>query len=154
MKALRGDLLDFCAAPAWGDASDAPARFRPDHWLLINDAGRIQAVMPPQWQPPAGTEQHDHRGQLVMPGFIDTHVHSAQLGVMASFGTELLDWLNRYTFPAERAFADEAVAHAGAALFLDALLAHGTTCAVVFPTVHAVSAEACLLRRRRVAWRW
>jgi guanine deaminase len=36
-----------------------------------------------------------------MPGFIDTHVHSPQLDVIASFGTELLDWLNTYTFPAE-----------------------------------------------------
>jgi hypothetical protein len=34
-----------------------------------------------------------------MPGFIDTHVHSPQLDVIASFGTELLDWLDTYTFP-------------------------------------------------------
>jgi guanine deaminase len=77
-----------------------------------------------------------------MPGFIDTHVHSPQLDVIASYGTELLDWLETYTFPSERAHADPAVAAAGAALFLDALLAHGTTAAVVFPTVHKVSVEA------------
>ena len=46
---------------------------------------------------------HDHRGRLVLPGFIDTHVHSPQLDVIASYGTELLDWLDTYTFPAERA---------------------------------------------------
>ena len=77
-----------------------------------------------------------------MPGFIDTHVHSPQLDVIASYGTELLDWLHTYTFPAERAWADPAVAGAGSALFLDALLAHGTTAAVVFPTVHKGSADA------------
>jgi guanine deaminase len=78
----------------------------------------------------------------VLPGFIDTHVHSPQLDVIASYGTELLDWLNTYTFPAEQRYADPAVAEAGAALFLDALLAHGTTAAVVFPTVHKVSVDA------------
>ena len=62
--------------------------------------------------------------------------------MIASYGTELLDWLNTYTFPAEQRYADPAQAEAGAALFLDALLAHGTTAAVVFPTVHKVSADA------------
>jgi guanine deaminase len=76
-----------------------------------------------------------------MPGFIDTHVHSAQLDVIASYGSELLDWLNTYTFPAEQRYADAAVAASGAARFLDALLAHGTTSAVVFPTVHKVSVD-------------
>jgi guanine deaminase len=65
-----------------------------------------------------------------------------QLEVIASYGTELLDWLDTYTFPAERRYADPAVCAAGAATFLDALLAHGTTAAAVFPTVHAASAEA------------
>jgi guanine deaminase len=77
-----------------------------------------------------------------MPGFIDTHVHCPQLDVIASYGAQLLDWLNDYTFPAEMRWADPAVATQGAAYFLDALLAHGTTAAVVFPTVHKVSADA------------
>ena len=63
----------------------------------------------------AGT-RHDHSGRLILPGFIDTHVHSPQLDVIASYGTELLDWLNTYTFPAERRYADPAQAEAGAAL--------------------------------------
>ena len=86
--------------------------------------------------------REDHAGRLVLPGFVDTHVHSPQLDVIGSYGSELLDWLNTYTFPAERRYADAAVAQQGAALFLDALLAHGTTAAVVFPTVHKVSADA------------
>jgi len=140
MIALRADLLDFTAAPAWGDTAAQGVRWRPDHWLLIGDDGRIAGVQAdapgPEW------EREDHRGRLLMPGFIDTHVHSPQLEVIASYGTELLDWLHSYTFPAERAWADPAVAAAGSAFFLDALLAHGTTAAVVFPTVHKTSAEA------------
>ncbi|MEO8298386.1 MAG: amidohydrolase family protein, partial [Burkholderiales bacterium] len=139
--ALRGDLLDFTADPGWTAPDAAPGvRWRPDHWLLVDD-GRIIDALPASGPAPGDDWQRiDHSGRLLLPGFIDTHVHSPQLDVIASYGTELLDWLNTYTFPAERRYADAAVAAAGAANFLDTLLAHGTTAAVVYPTVHAVSA--------------
>jgi guanine deaminase len=140
-SALRGDLLDFTSAPTWGDTCSSAVRFRPDHWLLIDD-GRITGVQPGDEPPPLACTRHDHRGRLILPGFIDTHVHSPQLDVIASYGTELLDWLQTYTFPAELAWADPAVAAAGSARFLDALLAHGTTAAAVFPTVHKTSVDA------------
>jgi guanine deaminase len=140
MKAIRADLLDFPTSPTWADTADTQARWRPNHWLLIDDQGRIASIQPQE--PGPGIERHDHTGRLLLPGFIDTHVHSPQLPVIASYGTELLDWLNTYTFPSETAWQDEAIAHQGTARFLDALLAHGTTTAVVFPTVHKASAEA------------
>lgn len=137
--ALRGDLLDFVAEPAWGDVNSGAVRLDTDCWLLIED-GRIvarQASDPgPQWT------RCDHRGCLVMPGFIDTHVHSGQIDVIASYGSALLDWLETYTFPAERRLADPERARAQAEFFTECLLAHGTTAAVVFPTVHKVSVEA------------
>ncbi len=138
--ALRGDLLDFTQDPGWGLPHEAPGvRFRPDHWLLI-ESGRIVGASldapDERWQ------RLDHRGRLILPGFIDTHVHSPQLDVIASSGTELLDWLTTYTFPAELRYADPEVAALGAQRFISALLAHGTTAAVVFPTVHKVSVEA------------
>jgi guanine deaminase len=138
--ALRGDLLDFTSTPALADVAMDGVRWRPDHWLLIAD-GRIVGAQPATQAPDAGWTRLDRSGCLVMPGFIDTHVHSPQLDVIASYGTELLDWLERYTFPAERAYADRAIATAGAERFLDALLAHGTTAAVVYPTVHKVSVD-------------
>ncbi len=138
--ALRADLLDFTAAPSWGSPSMQGVRFRPDHWLLVGDDGRIAGAQVqdpgPDWQ------RHDHRGRLLLPGFIDTHVHSPQLDVIGSWGASLLDWLQTYTFPAETRHADEAVAAQDAARFLDALLAHGTTAAVAFPTVHKASVDA------------
>ena len=144
--ALRGDLLDFAAAPAWGDTESAAVRFRPDHWLLVEN-GRVAGVQ--AGAPDATWQRHDHRGRLLLPGFIDTHVHMPQLDVIASYGTELLDWLNNYTFPAEIAFADPERSHAGAELFADALLAHGTTSAVVFATAHKVSADALFASAQR-----
>ena len=140
MKAFYADLLDFTAAPAWGDTASAAVRWRPGHWLLVGDDGRITAIQ--SEDPGPDVERHDHSGRLLLPGFIDTHVHSPQVGVMASYGTALLDWLNTHTFPAESAWADPDLARAGTAHFLDELLAHGTTSAVVFPTVHKASAQA------------
>ncbi len=139
--ALRGDLLDFTGTPEWAVVDSSAVRFRPDHWLLVED-GRITGVQPGAQVPDTSWAQHDHRGKLLLPGFIDTHVHSPQIDMIASYGTELLDWLNTYTFPAEMRFAEPAVSQAGAARFLDALLESGTTSAVVFPTVHKVSVEA------------
>ncbi len=138
--ALRGDLLDFTGTPPLSDPAAHGVRYRADHWLLIED-GRIAGAQPAGEPLDAGWQRHDHAGRLILPGFIDTHVHSPQLDVIASYGTELLDWLNNYTFPAERAYADPAQAEAGAQRFLDALLASGSTSAVVFPTVHKVSAD-------------
>jgi guanine deaminase len=139
--AIRGDLLDFSDTPTWGSTGLDGVRWRPDHWLLV-DQGRIAGTLPGTLPPGEDWQREDHAGRLLMPGFIDTHVHCPQLDVIASHGTGLLDWLDTYTFPAERRFASPAVAAAGSALFLDALLAHGTTAAVVFPTVHKVSAQA------------
>ena len=137
--AIFGDLLDLVDDPGLCAVDSAALRFDADHWLLI-EQGRIvgrQAA-----DPGDGWQRVDHRGRLVMPGFIDTHVHMPQLDVIASHGADLLQWLTDYTFPAETRYADAAVSRDGAARFADALLAHGTTAAVVFPTVHAVSAQA------------
>jgi guanine deaminase len=138
--ALRGDLLDFTAAPAWGEIDPAGVRWRPDHWLLV-EAGRIVGAQPADAPLAGDWERHDHSGRLILPGFIDTHVHSPQLDVIASYGTALLDWLETHTFPAEARYGDDTVAHEGAERFVDALIAHGTTSAVVFPTVHKRSVE-------------
>jgi len=138
--AIRADLLDFTADPGLGERNSPAVRYRPDHWLLIDAAGRIADATPHE----PGDDWHkvDHRGRLLLPGFIDTHVHCPQVDVIASWGAELLDWLNTYPFPAEARHADPALAAQAAALFCDALLANGSTAAVVFPTVHVASTDA------------
>jgi guanine deaminase len=144
--ALRGDLLDFLAEPPLGEPETAALRFRPDHWLLI-ESGRIVGAQVEH--PGDGWKAVDHAGCLILPGFIDTHVHSPQVDVIGSWGAQLLDWLQTYTFPAEARLADPASAVASAELFLDALLANGTTAAVVFPTVHLVAADALFAAAER-----
>ena len=80
----------------------------------------------------AAAERHDYGDNLILPGFVDGHVHYPQIGVIASFGTQLLDWLEKYTFPEEARFSDVDYAGKTAKLFLDLLLANGTTTAAVY----------------------
>lgn len=84
----------------------------------------------------------DHSGELILPGLIDCHVHFPQLGIIASYGEQLLDWLTNYAFPMEERFLDAAFASAKAEIFADELLRHGTTTAMVFATVHPQSVDA------------
>ena len=113
-----------------------------DGMMLIED-GHISALGPvASIEVPSGAQQLNYRGKLIVPGFIDTHVHFPQVDVIASYGTQLLDWLERYTFPAESRFADPTVARDTATFFLDQLLSNGTTTALVFGTVHKASVDA------------
>jgi len=83
-----------------------------------------------------------HTDGLIIPGMVDTHVHYPQTEIIASYGTQLIDWLNQYTFPAEGRFSDPQYAAGEAAFFLDQLIGNGTTTALVFGTVHAASVDA------------
>ena len=140
---LRGAILHFLADP--GEAADpAGWQYLDDGALKIVD-GKVAALGPAAailaTRGP-GDSVVDHTGKLILPGFVDTHVHSAQVDVIASYGRQLLDWLNDYTFPAERAFADPEHGARIAEIFLDNLLRNGTTTAAVYPTVHRQSVDA------------
>ncbi|WP_104403398.1 guanine deaminase [Vibrio penaeicida] len=79
--------------------------------------------------------------KLITSGFIDTHIHYPQTGMIASYGEQLLDWLENYTFPEELRFKDPEYARQVAKLFLDELASNGTTTALVFGTVHKQSVD-------------
>ena len=145
--AVRGNILDFYDDPLDNISEpnchqqSGPVRFAANGWLLIED-GRIADVQTAHWQAPENWQVLDYRDHLVCPGFIDTHVHSGQTDVTASYGTTLLQWLAQYTFPNEARYADPQFADADAQEFCDALLGNGTTTAAVFPTVHPESVNA------------
>jgi guanine deaminase len=115
-----------------------------DGLLIVEDGVVVEAGDAATLLPQLGDAVSitDYSGKIIVPGFIDCHVHYSQLDIIASYGEQLLDWLNRYAFPVEAKFSDEAHAHEVAAVFLDELLANGTTTALVFGTVHPHSADA------------
>jgi guanine deaminase len=142
--AIRADFLHCLRDPGL-DGSDASAVEHVRDGVLVIRDGRIERLAPAGALLPAlgpDVVLHDRRGALVVPGFVATHVHVPQVDVIASYGSQLLDWLERYTFPAERRFVDVAHARAAADFFLDRLLENGTTTASAFCTVHPGSVDA------------
>lgn len=140
-QAYRASILHFTGDPAFDDKSYA---WHEDGLLIVED-GRVTAAgdyAQLRDRLPQDAQVHDYRGKLIVPGFIDTHIHYPQTDMIASPAPGLLPWLETYTFPNERKFADPEHARDVAAFFLDELLRSGTTTAMVYCTVHPSSVNA------------
>lgn len=141
VQIFRGRVFHLLGDPAKTDTAAW------EHWddgALVVEARRVREIG--LWSavdgryPGVAVERLDNA--LIVPGFIDSHVHFPQLDIIGGHGAQLLDWLERYAFPAEKKFADPVYAREAAGVFLHALLSHGTTSALVFATVHKHSVEA------------
>jgi len=144
--AWRGELVDFPGDPR---RADEGCRHFADGLLLVEggriaEAGPFEALRARIGDAPV----NDLRGLVLMPGFVDPHVHASQLDVIASPAAGLLDWLERWTFPEERRFDDAGHAAEVAGFFLDELLRNGTTTAMVLCTVHPGSVDAVMSAAR------
>ena len=140
--ALRGQTLSFAGDPFTG-APEESLRHESDGLVIIEN-GVIADVGP------ADVLLRDHPGVavrryadcLLMAGFVDAHVHYPQTEIIAAYGEQLLQWLNRYTFPAEARFADKEHADRMAGVFLDECLRNGITTSSVYCTVHPQSVDS------------
>lgn len=143
VKAYKASVFHMTDDPSIVGVDDAHEYFA-DGMLVVENGHVVKAGSCVDIEPslPPGTEVVDHSGNLIVPGFIDTHIHFPQLDMIASFGEQLLDWLNKYTFPEEAKFADPAHAEECAEFFLSELLRNGTTTALVYGTVHKESVAA------------
>ncbi|MBO6552653.1 MAG: guanine deaminase [Roseitalea sp.] len=148
-RLLRGRLLTFHRAPA--DQNDTDAfTYHEDGAILVREgmiaaSGTFDAVAPTA----PCADIVDHRPHLMTAGFIDAHIHFPQAQIVASWGAQLLDWLNGYVFPEEARFGDESHAQAIATRFFDVLTEQGTTTAAAFCSVHAASADAYFAEAER-----
>lgn len=138
-RILRGRVLRFLRRPegvrdlaALDYIEDGAVRIRDGLIVNVSDFAAAPRDLP----------VIDHRPHLITAGFIDAHLHFPQGQIVASWGAQLLDWLNTYTFPAETRFADPAHAARMASAFYDLLLRNGTTTASAFCSVHPASVEA------------
>ncbi|MEM9621820.1 MAG: guanine deaminase [Pseudomonadota bacterium] len=133
---LRGEVVSFSAMP---DSEAHPGLTHlPDGIVVVDDARIVEVCSVSDFTRKGGALERvdDVRPGIVLPGFIDTHVHYSQMDIVASYGNQLLDWLNNYAFPAELAFASQQHAELQAERFMQRMLACGTTAALVFTTVH------------------
>lgn len=141
--AIRGRLLWFEADPAVVGERES-LRYVEDGLVILRDGhiDQVGAAAELMETLPRDGRVADYRPNLVLPGFIDPHLHMPQTQVIASYGAELLDWLANYTFVEEQRYVDRSVAEAGSRFLLDELLRCGTTTAAVYCTVHPQSVDA------------
>ena len=143
-KAFRGEILHFIDDPSTTELEQC-YEYYADGLLVIDSYGLIQRVG--NYQALIGDLEPDtdvthYKDGLITPGFIDTHIHYPQTEMVASYGEQLLEWLENYTFPTEQKFSDAEYAATIADFFLDQLIQNGTTTALVFGTVHPSSVDA------------
>lgn len=139
---LRGRVLSFSRRPESADDNGAYT-YLVDGAIVVGGDGKVIAVgdfddIEAQYTAPI----IDHRPHLIMPGFIDPHLHFVQMQVIGSYAANLLEWLNTYTFVEEQRFADSAHAERIASAFFDELIRQGTTSAAAYCSVHPGSVDA------------
>ncbi|MDU3075699.1 MAG: amidohydrolase family protein, partial [Mixta calida] len=152
--AIRSSFFDIGATASDPAAIEAQARYLEEGLLEVKQ-GKIVSLRP--WlQAEAALPDCpiiDRRGMLIVPGFIDCHIHYPQTEMVGAFGEQLLNWLENYTFPAESHYHSPQHAAAMSEFFLQQLLSNGTTSALVFGTVHPESVEALFQAAERRAMR-
>ena len=146
MTAFRADILHLLGDPGatLNHETCEHIEFIKDGLLIVKD-GLVAELGPAKTLMdalPADCEIIEYPNQLIIPGMIDTHVHYPQSDMIASYGEQLLTWLETYTFPTESQFSDHEHARDVAGFFLNELLRNGTTTALVFGTVHPESVDA------------
>lgn len=145
LKGIRGQLLTFKADPflfneqeCYDYLTDGLVIIQDDHIVDVGDYSGIIGKYPALDK----TDIELYTDALIVPGFIDCHVHYVQSPMIGSFGDTLLNWLNEYTFPTESKFKDKAFADEVAHEFFHQLLEQGTTSANVFSTTFEESVDA------------
>lgn len=141
--ALRGAMLTFRDDP-FTHGVDQAMLYETDAIIRIENGKIVEhgpaASLLPKLE--AGENLTHHTNGLITPGFIDCHVHYPQMQVIGAFGVQLLDWLNKYTFPAEQAFRDKDYARDVARFYLGENLRNGITSASSFCTIFPQSVDA------------
>jgi guanine deaminase len=152
VRVFRGRVFTPIADPFSVDAAKSYAYFE-DGYLAV-DGDRIAGIG--DWRDvPRQSSSLTQLGRdiLIAPGFVDTHLHAPQIEMIGSYGGDLLEWLNRYTFPTEAKFSDPKYAEMVARIFFDELLRNGTLCALIFSTIHEQATDIFFAEAERRGFR-
>lgn len=143
--AYRGKIIRFRANPFEQNSEQDQSLELIDDGLLICASGKFDYV----GDFAAGKSRLDQLSLTaesvdgyICPGFIDAHCHYPQQQIIGAYGKQLIDWLNRYTFPTEMTFADPEVCRRESQAFMQSCIRNGVTTAAVYCTVHPASVEA------------
>ncbi len=144
ISAIRGRFFDIAGIVDTPSELEEKVRLLEDGLLLLRN-GHMEWFG--SWEEgkekiPENCFVREYSEKLIVPGFIDTHLHYPQAEIMGAHGEQLLEWLENYAFPAEKQYKDRKYAEKMADFFIDQLLRNGTTTALVFCTVHSESVEA------------
>ncbi|MCE9599863.1 MAG: guanine deaminase [Spirochaetia bacterium] len=151
---VRGAMLDMARPVSARSEIASNLRFIEDGLLVAQDGLIVYSGPWDSSKVPGAPESVMHfPGKLIVPGFIDTHVHYPQAEMIGAYGEQLLDWLNQYAFPTEQRYADIEYARKMADFFVRELLRNGTTTALVFCTVHPESVDALFETAQRIDMR-
>ena len=151
LQVYRGSILHFYNAPC----SESDYQYLEDGVLIIEN-GKVKQVVASDTilseLPDDLAIKHFH-DKLILPGFIDTHLHYPQIDMIASFGEQLLQWLEKYAFPAETRFSNADYATQVAEFFIQELMRNGVTTVAAFPTVHVESVNALFTAANKIKMR-
>jgi guanine deaminase len=147
MTTFRGTFLDTPRSPFTGGHLRAEA----DLALVVEDG--VIVAREPYTEAVHGADVVDLREGLVLPGFVDTHVHYPQVRAIGGLGMPLLDWLEKCALPEEARLADPAYAASVATDFVSGLARAGTTTALVFGSHFATAVDALFTEATRVGLR-
>ncbi|TEW54584.1 guanine deaminase [Psychromonas sp. RZ22] len=151
--AIRASFLHFIEDPAKVEQVDRAYQFILDGLMIVNE-GKVQSLtLFTEEEAELYSNIEDKRGKLIIPGFIDTHVHYPQTQMIAAYGDQLLEWLENYTFLTEKQFSNKEYAQKIAKFFINELLKNGTTSALVFGTVHSESIDALFEEAQKIDMR-
>lgn len=154
-SSLRGPALTFVDDPFLVGVEKA-MRYESDV-IVAMAGGKITHFGPadevrPQL-PPGTPVEPTGKDTLILAGFIDSHVHFPQTPMIAAYGEQLLDWLNKYTFPTEQKYADKEFARSVAKVFLQENLRNGITSGCVYCTVYPQSVDALFEEAEKLGMR-
>jgi len=139
-KIFQANILYFLKDPTIVDNPSECLKYYEDGLLIIEDgyikdSGEYKTLIK-KYALDTNDISTAYKNKLIIPGFIDTHIHYAQTEIIGSYGEELLPWLEKYTFPTEMKFKDKKYADKISEFFINQLLKNGTTTALVLGTVH------------------
>lgn len=101
--------------------------------FLVSIDGRVEGIYQSIPEKYKGSRFQDYGNKLIIPAFVDLHLHAAQfLQCGIGMTKQLLDWLEDYTFDLEKEFCNEDFARKAYTAFADKLVASGTLRSCIF----------------------